>query len=340
MKVTCPISGISYSLTSPIRGHATHPHPMLSASITVPQLAQWYLLDWVAGDLPPLETHLLGCALLMRLPLESIQLPVMTESKLEQWDKFWSGNMELLAELAGKLEGRNKTFKHLPRLTVNGETISHMSDWLKTLHTELRIASNPISEKAKELNRASYKSISSGGQTILLEPEEINGLVLRALKGSLLNNSEVKALPVILSDWALKITEFPEHSKMRWQRIVQTMFHSDFINQLLMSDINAEQCKALEEHLVMNTPDHAVGTSHSSLLMKRLREIIPVMEDLSPAISSRRKHNLDDVSAALFGTEQRPAGSGSGPKQKAPTLAERLAARMTKIKTSVSVGDL
>jgi len=329
MKVVCPISGIQYTLTNPLRGHTVHPHPMLASSITCANLADWYLADWTKGDLPQVETHLLGCAYLLKLPVESIGLPVMDYDKLAKWDGFWSSSLEKLAKIATKLEGKGKVFKSLPRLVVTLDTISALPEWLKDLENEIAYASQPISDKAKELNKASYKSNTeaTNNPSKYLAEDQIDQVVRRALTGSPLTSNETKALPVILSDWALKVTQFPETHKMRFQRIIITIFNPDYINMLLMSDIKLDQVKALEEHLMLNTPEHAVGTSHSSILMKRLEAVIPVLEDFSPSISSRKKSNTDDLINGLGGS------SSPAPKKVAGgmSLSERLAARLASI---------
>lgn len=337
MKVTCPISGIVTTLTTPIRGHAIHPHAMLSSSIKCAKLAEWYLEPWAKGDLPPVETHLLGCAYLLKLPLASIGIQPLDESSLAKWDKFWSGNLEKLAKLAIKLEGKEVNYKLLPKLTVNMDTISALPDWISELEFEMRNSSMPVSEKAKELNRASYKAgtEAANNPSRYLADDQIEQVVRRALNGSLLTGNESKALPVILSDWALKVTEFPEHTKMRWQKIIQVIFNTDYINQILMSDIKLEQVKALEEHLLLNTPSHAVGTSHSSILMDRLAKVIPVFEDFSPAISARKKGNADNVFEALGGQRVSEANgtlANSNSSEPKMSLTDRLAARLAGIK--------
>lgn len=343
MKVTCPISGIVSSLTTPVRGHAIHPHAMLSSSIKCSQLNDWYLESWAKGELPEVETHLLGCAYLLKLPIESIGIKPLESSDLAKWDKFWSANLEKLARLAGKLEGKNSAFKYLPRLVVSMDTIAVLPEWIKDLETEMSVRSEPISDKAKELNRASYKanSESANNPSKYLAEDQIEQVVRRALTGSILTNNEAKALPVILSDWALKVTEFPDTTKMRWQRIIQLIFDADYINKILMSDIKLDQVKALEQHLLVNTPAHAVGTSHSSILMSRLAMVIPVFEDFSPEISYRKMGNKDDLLAALDGDSAAPqqrasAASGTSlatnsPKPATMTLTQRLALKLASI---------
>lgn len=329
MKVTCPISGVSYILTAPVRGHATHPHPLLSSSIKTSQLHDWYLADWIKGDLPAIETHLLGCAYLLKLPVESVCITNFG-MPAANYDKFWSSNMERLAKLATRLEGKIVKARNLPRMVVNAETITNLPDWLGTLESQIAWDSMPVSEKAKELNRESYKvSTEVSGRTIsqYLDSSEIDGIVLRALRASPLAKSEQKALPVILADWAGKVTDFPAHSRTRWHRVIQTIFQDNYIDQILMSDMTVEQVKAIEEHMKLNTPEHAVGTSHSSLLMQRLSVVIPVLEDFSPAISSRKKVDDAQLNAALMGESSKPAQS-TGPKM---TLAERLAARLANV---------
>jgi hypothetical protein len=250
--------------------------------------------------------------------------------------------MEKVARLAGKLEYKEKTLKRLPRLVVSSETFAHIPEWLAALEAELGYNSQPITEKAKQLNRDAYKvstEVVAAQVSKLLEPDQIENLVLRALRKALLSKNEAKALPVILSDWALKVTEFPDHSKMRWQRVIQTIFHSDYINQLLMSDIKVDQVKALEEHLMLSTPDFAVGTTHHSIIMARLADVIPVLEDFSPVVSARKRTNMGDLMAALDGSEGNvtaPAPSGIGAKASSPatkvmSLTEKLAARRASI---------
>lgn len=328
MKVTCPISGVTYILTAPVRGHATHPHPMLSAGIKTSQLHDWYLADWIKGDLPAIETHLLGCAYLLKLPVESVNI-VDASGNLPVFDRFWSGNMEKLAKLATRLEGKVVKARNLPRMVVNADTITNLPDWLDTLQSQIQWESMPVSEKAKELNRESYKvSTEVSGRTIsqYLDSSQTDEIVLRALRSSPLAKSEQKALPVILADWAGKVTDFPAHSRTRWHRVIQTIFQDNYIDQILMSDMTVEQVKAIEEHMKLNTPEHAVGTSHSSLLMQRLSVVIPVLEDFSPAISSRKKVDDAQLNAALMGETVKSATvQSTGPKM---TLAERLAARL------------
>lgn len=309
MKVTCPISGIKYTLAEPFRGHAIHPHPMLSSTISLAQLTEWYYLPWATGELPAVETHLLGCALLVRLPIKSIGLPVMTDEKLAKWDKFWAANLEKLSKLALRLDKKEIRLSSIPQLVVESETLVLLPEWLQDLEAALNYNSTPVSDKARELNRASYKkSVDSGAASAvkLLDPEELDGLMLRAMRGSPLSGNEARALPVIVSDWARKVTDFPEHSKMLFQRIIITIFDTDAINKVLMSNIKLEQIKALETHMQLNTPAHAVGTAHSRIIMEKLAEFIPVFEMFSPEISSRRNLDEGDLMAALDGGESAP----------------------------------
>lgn len=333
MKVLCPTSGIKYTISIPIRGHAISQHPMLAASIKVSQLDEWFLVDWTKGDLPAIETHLLGVAYLMRLPLESIYIQPIDESKLEKWDAFWSANLERLARLALKLENKDSMYRKLPKFVVSGDTMQFLPDWLDSLESEMGYNSQPVSEKAKELNRASYKFISDNSSAAikLLEPDEIDGIVLRALRNSPLSGNEAKALPVIVSDWARKVTEFPDNCKMRYQRIIMTIFDTDAINKVLMSDIKLHEVVALQDHLMLNTPPHAVGTSHSQILMAKLENFIPVFADFSPMISARKKVDENSLVAALDGDDAPMRVNYSLPKNDGPSLQEKLAARLAAI---------
>lgn len=347
MKVTCPVSGIHYATLHPVRGTIIAPHPLLTANIPMAKLAEWYLVDWTEGKLTAVETHLLGVALLQKLPITSITFPKVTDENMPAFEQFWHGNIERMVQLVVRLEGKTSVIKSLPHLTVNPGTLAAVPDWLKDITNELNYRSAPITEKAKELNRDQYKESTVNNSTAavkLLEPDQIENLVIRALRGSPLSTNEGRALPVILSDWALKVAPFPQHSIMRWQRIIQTIFNVDYINQLLMSDIKLEQVKALEAHLMENSPNFAVGTSHHSILMKRLAAVIPVLEDFNPVTSARKKVNEDDLEAALNGTSATQSKPQSVAPQKYTTLAEKLAARLAAAKVSstkqINAGDL
>lgn len=339
MKVTCPISGIKYNAEFFHRGAPIHPHPIFAESVTASKINDWYLSDWQDGKLSATETHLLGMALLCKLPINSLGLPELTDSQLTDLQKLWNANLERLSYCARKLDDRKWKLKGLPQINVTLESLGNLPSWISDIRTAIDTYSAPISDKARELNRGQYKvTDNQAGRNVvaLLEPEQVDSLVTRALKGSPLSAGEQKALPVILSDWANKVTEFPGHTKMRWQKLVQLVFAPDFINQIFMSDMNAEQVKAFEEHMLLNTPAEAVGTSHSTLIMRRLGEVIPVLEDFNPVISKRRKVDEAELTAALFGDDDKPApakqsdtqSTATAPVSKPISLAERLAARL------------
>lgn len=334
MKVICPTSGIQYSVATPVKGHAVSIHPILSGSIKTEDLSVWYVKDWATGELSPEHTHILGLALLQKLPVESIAFPPLSELEIPVVCKVWNANIERMVRLARKLEGRGRKFRGLSLFRLGLDTITALPSWLTDLEVSLSLASEPISEKAKELNRASYKAVvetSASTVASLLEPEQVDNMVLRALKSSPLSTSEGRALPVVLADWANKVTDFPGAVKTSWMKIIQVIFHQDYISQILMTSIKLEQIRALEEHLVLNTPTEAVGTSHSTLLMKRIADVIPVIEDFSPQVVTKRRVNAGNngVIDALLGVEGKVAETKpailAGPRM---TLAEKLAARL------------
>lgn len=351
MKVICPISGITFAVQHPIRGSVSAVHPLLAAPVTAEKLTDWYLKDWAEGNLSATDTHLFGLALLQKLPVTEIKLPELNQETTEATEQFWAGNIEKIAGLAVRLDSRPSLKSKLPHIRVTQATFSAIPDWLKDVTNELNYRSLPISEKAKELNRESYKAStesSAVAATKLLEPDQIENLVLRALRGSPLTTGEGKALPVILSDWANKVAPFPQHTTIRWQRAIQTIFHTDYINQMLMSDVKLDTVKALEDHLMENSPTFAVGTTHHTILMQRLAAVIPVLEDFSPVVSARKKVSEDDLVAALDGTAvqaKAPApmisGQKAAPRPGFVSLADKLAARLAAAKNKqVSEGDL
>lgn len=334
MKVKCPISGTTYSTENFLRGHTVHPHPIFSESVTVAQLGKWYLADWQDGKLSSIETHLFGLALVCKLPVASLGMAELNELQVESLQKLWNANIEKLYFCAEKLDSRKWKLKGIPNISVTLENLRNLPEWIKDIKLAIETYSAPISDKARELNRSQYKvSDNQLGRNAaaMLDSDEVESLVTRALRGSLLSASEQKALPVILADWANKVTEFPGHIKLRWQKVIQMIFAQDFINQILMSDISPEQVKAIEEHIVLNTPADAVGTSHSTLILRRLHEVIPVLEDFNPVVSTRRKVDEDSLTAALFGADEvKPAKPVAKPATgvKPMSLQEKLAARL------------
>ncbi|MNT87241.1 hypothetical protein D3C72_2276310 [compost metagenome] len=99
-----------------------------------------------------------------------------------------------------------------------------------------------------------------------------------------------------------------------------------------MSDVTVDMVQALEEHLILETPEHAVGTAHSSLLMKRIGEVIPVLQDFNPVISRRRKVDEDSLIDALMGTSGAKAepreGGGAGAGSVTSSLMDKLRAKL------------
>jgi hypothetical protein len=121
MKVTCPISGVNYDVSFPQAGISVAPHPLLSPTISVKVLTTTYLQQWAAGRFNQEETHLLGMAFILKLPLEAS--PVLGKRSAEQYSAFWAKYMERVAKLAkridGKLDGNSRLFKNLPTLRAS-----------------------------------------------------------------------------------------------------------------------------------------------------------------------------------------------------------------------------
>lgn len=346
MKVRCPVTGVLYEVALSIPAFAKHPHPIVSPTVSLDKLLTYFWADWQDGKLSAEETHLFGMGVLMKLPVGTIDMKDLTLAELIVLHAKWDAVMERLVGVARKLDSRAIKLRGVPSFSVNYDNLTNLKEWIITINDALLVASAPISEKAKELNRASYKvSTNEAGRAsaAMLEPEQVDSLVTRALRGSPLNTSEQRALPVILADWAQRVTQFPPSNTMRYQKLIQQVFAVDFVNTLLMNSINIEMVKSLEEHMLLNTPSEAVGTAHSTLIMRRLSEAVSVLEDFSPAVTKRRVISDDDLLAALEGTDTPTAPAkttnNSAPKQ---SLAEKLAAKLAARgkNATINVGDL
>lgn len=335
MKVTCPISGIPYMVSLPIKGTSIHPHPILSQSISASQLSRTYLEAWSAGTLSTEEIHLLGVALVLKLPVEGT--PEFPKSPAECYLPFWSKYLERLAKLAIKLEGKETTL--LPKLRITPDSLPHLPHWIDTLHTEVSVLFSPISEEAKKRNRDSYRTflISSDSASAkgTYDQADIDSIITRGLKGSLLKGKESKDFPHLMAVWASNVGQFPtayvtleDGRKLtidkHWRDIIAKTFMKDGIYEVLGGDITLADVDELLEYCYDEIP---VGTLHASCLFKKLEEVREVLEEFrgggaKPARQRFEKYKGDENELLLL-LQDSPTESGSGsgearPIQKSP----------------------
>lgn len=287
MKVTCPITQVSYLVSPPSSSPAgckvSHPHPILSSSIPVSALLATYLEPWAAGQLNPEETQLFGAALICKLPLARTPHFPSPEVMAPIWAKY----LERLTKLALKLEGKESTL--LPHLSITPETISSLPGMIDTLFTETNILFSPISEEAKKRNKQYQINLILEAEvsTNQMTQEEIDSLILRGLKGSNLSATESKKFPKLMASWACSVGEFPtahvtteSGRKIRidthWKSIIVSAFSSDGMHAILSEDVNLGDIEDLLEHCSTEIP---VGTIHASQLFKKLETLKEILEE-------------------------------------------------------------
>lgn len=313
MKVTCPITQVSYLVSSPSASPAgtkvSHPHPILSQSISVSSLVSTYLEPWAAGQLTPDETQLFGAALICKLPLARQPIfPTPTEM-LPLWAKY----IERLTKLAIKLEGKES--KLLPHLSITPETIPSLPGMIDTLFSETNILFSPISEEAKKRNKQYQINLILDAElsTTQMTQEEIDSLILRGLKGSHLSTIESKKFPKLMASWAASVGQFPtthvtteSGKKIRidnhWKGIIVSAFSSDGMHAILSEDVNLGDIEDLLEHCSTEIP---VGTIHASQLFKKLETLKEILEEFKgdlkhDSIVPRFKGTKSELAALLL----------------------------------------
>ena len=301
MKVKCPISHVTYKTADLIGGSFISPHPILSDSITFSQLKKTYLARWAGGLLDPIDTHLLGTALILKLPIEGkIEMPQVSPANFLP---FWQNNLEKLARTVEYLEGRE--FKHLPRLRISEESLNSLGANLTALMDAARSIWTPISEEARRRNAklatdktillAELNSAISANRTARLEDaydsvhakDSVDELLMRGLKGSPLSKTEQRRFPYLISEWAANVGGFPTAMvtllngkkvsiRQHWQGIIEQAFQKDALVSIISSDVTTGDVIELLEHCYSEVP---TGTIHASELFKKLEVLREVLEE-------------------------------------------------------------
>lgn len=340
MKVTCPISGIAYTVLSAFKGSCKHPHPIFSETNTVSYLISNYLEPWSEGVMNEEDTHLLGLAFLLKLPVSTI--PSLPASACQTLSPFWAKYLERLAKLATKLDG--KDFKKLPKLAITLENLPNLPHWIDTLYTEVSLAYSPISEEAKKRNNSRYRSTTEEQGTY--SPEEIDSIILRGLKKSPLSAKESRTFPKLIANWACNVGAFPTaYVKTEdgrkiviaelWKDIIEKAFSKDGIMEVLSGDVTLADAEELLEYCYCEIP---AGSTHASFLFKKLEEVREVLEEFRsegrPQVVKAEvfKGSEDDLLALLAGESNQTKpnqaeGETLSPSQK---LAIKMAAMRSK----------
>ncbi|MNZ58795.1 hypothetical protein D3C78_768110 [compost metagenome] len=277
MKVHCPVSGLSFEVAFPAWGHATYPHPMLSCSAQT--LNQDFLELLFAQQLSSELTHLLGLSYLLKLPL--VSLTPMPSDAHQTLHTFWLKYMERLARLATTLEGKPAPKRHT-QIRVSLDNLSHLGAWIEELEVSWSLRSAPITDAAKKLNSQAWNSVQLSPSRDTERQQEIDALILKGLRGSLLTRKEASKYPETITKWVMNIAPFPTAKiqlpdgrkttiSEHWAHIMELAFSKDGALDLICENINAGDLEELLEHCYENIPVE-IGT-FATLLWRKLEEV-------------------------------------------------------------------
>lgn len=284
MKVHCPITGLSYEVFSEVEDlHASAPHPVLYSACKV--LNASFLPTFAAQSLSSENTHLLGMAYLLKLPIVSV--PSLESDAHQKLHTFWLTHMEKLAQLATTLEGK-ELGKHYPRVRVSTDNLANLKHWLEDLDVMWKSRSTPISEAAKKLNSQSHISIQISPTRNTDAQKEIEALILKGLRGSMLTRKETAKFPEVITKWVMNVAPFPTAKltlldgkkttiSEHWQHMMELAFSKDGALDLLCENVTPGDLEELLEHCYENIPVE-IGTM-ASLLWKKLEAVKAELEE-------------------------------------------------------------
>jgi hypothetical protein len=287
------------------------------------------------------DTHLLGLALLLKLPLSGT--PTLPASSCNALAPFWNKYLERLAKLAVKLDG--KDFKQLPKLAVTSDSLPNLPHWIDTLHTEVSLAFSPISEEARKRNNSRYRSNTDDRG--VYSPEEVDSIIIRGLKKSPLSAKESRAFPRLIANWACNVGEFPtayvtleDGRKIviaeLWKDIIERAFSKDGALEILSGDVTLADADELLEYCYCEIP---AGSTHATFLFKKLEEVKEILEEFrsgtrAPVLRAEKFEGSEEDLLSLLAGESSPTqpiqaeGETLSPSQK---LAIKMAAMRAKV---------
>lgn len=300
MKLTCPYSGIDYSVEGlTFKKHSLIPHPFLSLDLN--DVLGSMLPRFGKDDLTQEELHLFGTYLLTKLPIESWGFPLLDKAELFYWTPFWNKNLQFLASTVKRLSGKKP--KNLPtfRLICDSQDdsinpLSQLKEWLEVANQTINEYYSPISEEALKRNKTFRANLSEEQFT---SEAQCNAVIEKILRGSLSTPREKEKFPELIANWAATVGDFPnsvfrtssgERKTLRnfWKEIIRNAFDlgtsGKGYSAILTSDVTIADLEELQEHCMETIPS---GTLHSRALWEelgKLKEVI--LEFKTPARNS------------------------------------------------------
>lgn len=293
MKLTCPLSGISYH-TDLGYGRGAAPHPIFY--LPLKSLIAQHLNPFCDGKLDKIQLHLFGAALLHKLPTIWD-----TPLDIDKCAKVWPKTIEKLAAVCLRLDDRKA--KHLPEYHICKDTADLYN---------LKLYLESIDDVVAELDGSgTYKNTY-----LQRNAEEV---IVRMLRQTLNKAEKKHSLPKLIADWALEVGEFPAYdvpilqddgisTKKQplcqfWHGLIIKAFTISDPVDMLSTQVTAADIDELIEHCEHNIE---VGTVHSNALLGKLRTIREVLDEFrSPAPS--RTINIaernESLAIALLGED-------------------------------------
>lgn len=298
MKVKCPLSGVSFQATFFEQAFGKTPHPIFAtgARKTIGTLLPMAASEKLSSE----ETHLFGCFLLSKLPIERWDASLLELAPLSYWSTFWSKHLERLSSTVLRLEAKEisklPTLVIFSKLSAEGKPLGNMKDWLVELNLRIEEYYSPISAEAKKRNKVFRSEI---GETQYSTEEACNSLIEKALRGSLLSPREKDKFPEIIASWAARVGEFPQTYFTQvsgekitlsnfWKNIIRSAFDtrpgSYGVANILTDGVTVEDLDELLEHCQVNIP---VGTLQSRALFLELEKVKEVINEFRPSNSGK-----------------------------------------------------
>lgn len=274
MKLYCPKSDISYT-TNIGYGHGKVLHPIFHLPLKA--LIMQHLDAAVTGKLSKDETHLLGCALLDKLPVHW-RVPLHASRCFP----YWRGNLEKLCTIVTKYsEARHKG--KVPEYIVDKHNcdLSGLNNYLDMVANALREANGGAVTGASSASHASLAGLDAG---------DLDIEVLRLIRKSMQSTKMQKMLPEAMADWAATVGKFPSTiatinatTKLPldeyWKSLVASLFRSASPVEILSTDVTKADIEELAEHCEQHIE---VGSVHSVVLFRKLREAISILDEFRP----------------------------------------------------------
>jgi hypothetical protein len=269
MKLYCPRSGISYNCNIGY-GHGRVIHPIFG--LPIKSLIKGQLEPFIAGNLTPEETHLFGCALLAKLPIQW-----EAELSFSIWQESWNLLIENLAVVALRMDSRY--LSELPGFHIQKDTNSP-----DCIRNYIRILNNAISELRESSTFIETSIIKDRAEEAILR-------IIRNTMNKMADPKNNNKLPKLMALWAASVGRFPKTTipidaigtqiplAEYWKDIIIKVFTDSSHVSLLSDTIQIQDIEELLEHCEQTIE---VGTLHSLMLFKKLRSAISVLKEFRP----------------------------------------------------------